>query len=228
MDKKSYWFSHDYNAGQDPKMIKLQMSMGHEGKGIFWDLVELVYNQGGLLSISECEGYAFALRTEKVKLLRVIYDFDLFKNDGINFWSESINRRLELRNEKSIKAKQSAIKRWDNASVMRTHNDGNAIKEKKGKERKGNKINTNVFIFEEKEKNEFSRFVDWTVKHTPSINQMEEPFTIEQYFELRKSYRSRQITDMCEKMHNNNGLTKKYKSAFLTLKNWIKQYGENN
>jgi hypothetical protein len=225
MDKKSYWFSHDYNAGQDPKMIKLQMSMGHEGKGIFWDLVELIYSEGGKLSMAECEGYAFALRTDKNKLVRIINDFDLFKNDGINFWSESINRRLELRNEKSIKAKQSAIKRWGDANAMRTHNDGNAIKEKKGKEMKGNKINTDVFIFSEKEKNEFSRFQNWIDAHTPSLSEMKEPFTIEQYFELRKSYRSRQITDMCEKMHNNPNITSKYKSAYLTLKNWIKEYG---
>jgi len=226
MSEKSYWFSHDYNAGQDPKMVKLQMSMGHEGKGIFWDLVELMYTQGGALKLAEIPTYCFTLRVDISKIMCVINDFDLFKKDENEFWSNSVRKRLELRNEKSLKASKSAKTRWEDANAMRTHSDGNAIKEKKGKEKKGNNTITNVIVFSEEQKKEFDLFQNWIEKNTPSLFSMCEPFTTEQYFEIRDmGYRKRQMTDMCEKMHNNNSLTKKYKSAFITLKNWLKQYG---
>jgi hypothetical protein len=93
--------------------------------------------------------------------------------------------------------------------------------DKEGKE----EIITNVIIFSETEKKEFFDFQEWIGKNTPALLDMKEPFLIEHFTELRKKYTKRQITDMCEKMHNNNGLTKKYKSAHVTLKNWIKQYG---
>ncbi len=85
--------------------------------------------------------------------------------------------------------------------------------------------NTSKDVFSETEKKEFFDFQEWIGKNTPALLDMKEPFLIEHFTELRKKYTKRQITDMCEKMHNNNGLTKKYKSAYVTLKNWIKQYG---
>lgn len=111
------------------------MKLGQAGKGVFWDLVEMLYEQGGKLMRSECESYAFALRVDCETLLSVINDFDLFKSDDTHFWSESVLRRIELRNTKSVKAKESAQKRWSDANAMRTHSEGNAIKEKKRKEK---------------------------------------------------------------------------------------------
>lgn len=130
------YFSHDYGARNDPKMQKLLMKLGQTGKGIFWDLVEMLYEQGGRLMRSECDGYAFALRVDCETLLSVINDFDLFKTDDTFFWSDSVLKRIQLRNDKSIKATESAKKRWDNANALRTHCDGNANKEKESKEKK--------------------------------------------------------------------------------------------
>lgn len=155
------YFSHDYNARNDPKLIKLQMFMGHEGKGIFWDLIEMMYEQAGFLHLSQCDCYAFALRTDSDKVKRVIEEFDLFENDKVNFWNESVLKRLKIRTEKSSRAKGSAENRWKNATLcdrnanafqleMRSQCDGNAIKESIvkesivkesiGKESKENKI----------------------------------------------------------------------------------------
>lgn len=143
MAKETYYFSHDYGSRNDPKLQKLLMRLGQHGKGVYWDLIEMLYEQGGYLLLSECDSYAFALRTECECITSVIRDFFLFENDGVKFWSESVLRRLNKRTEKSEKAANSAKKRWNNANALQTQYDSNA---KKGKERKGN----NKEIYKEK------------------------------------------------------------------------------
>lgn len=133
------YFSHDEGARNDPKLLQVLRKLGHEGKSVYWDLVEMLYEQGGYLMRSQCDDYAFALHTSCDLILRLVNEFDLFASDGEKFWSESALRRLAQRNAKSEKAKESAAKRWSNsernANAMRTHSEGNAIK---GKEKKGN------------------------------------------------------------------------------------------
>jgi len=36
MKKEAYYFSHDSNARQDEKIIKLRMKLGWEGYGLYW------------------------------------------------------------------------------------------------------------------------------------------------------------------------------------------------
>ena len=162
MAKETFYFSHDYGARNDPKLVKLQMKMGHEGKGIFWDLIEIMYEQGGYINLNECESNAFALRTDCETLNRIINDFDLFKNDGEKFWSESVLSRIKQRNDKSDKARKSATYRWENANAMRTHSDGNAIKESKVKESKVNikkEIIKEKYVFKVPEISEIEKFI---------------------------------------------------------------------
>lgn len=131
------FFSHDEGARNDPKLIKVLMRLGQAGKGVYWDIIEMLYEQDGYLLLSECESYAFALRTDCDLLTKLLTNFELFENDGTQFWSNSVLRRLELRKGKSAKAAESAAKRWQNANAMRTHSEGNASK---GKEIKGKEI----------------------------------------------------------------------------------------
>ncbi len=142
MAKDVYWFPHDYNARRDPKLVKLHMKLGHEGKGLYWDLIEMMYEEGGYLRLSECESYAYEMRTHVDKIASVIRDFDLFKTEGDHFFSSAVIDRLEQKNAKSQKAKASAKARWDkvkeeskrNAKALTddanaSENDANASKE---------------------------------------------------------------------------------------------------
>ena len=135
------FFSHDEGARNDPKLIKVLMKLGQEGKGVYWDLVEMLYEQDGYLMRSDCDSYAFALRTKSEIIESLINDFLLFEHDATRFWSNSVLRRLDFRKEKSQKASESASKRWENANALRSQCEGNAIKgkESKGKEKKENK-----------------------------------------------------------------------------------------
>ncbi len=155
MAKEAYYFSHDFGARNDPKLQKVLMKLGHVGKSVYWDLVEMLYEEGGYLNLNECENYAFALRTDCDCIMKLIKDFDLFKYDKNKFWSDSILRRLVKRNEKSEKAALSAKKRWEkpnasnnNANALQNGNVSNAknkIKEIKKEEIKANPLEEDIF-----------------------------------------------------------------------------------
>lgn len=146
------YFPHDYYARNDIKLVKLQMKLGYEAKGIYWDLIEMMYEQGGNLHLSECESYAFAMRTECEKIANVLRFDELFVISGDTVTNESVTRRLMERNEKSNKAAKSASKRWEkDANAMRTQCDGNAIKEKKRKEKEIKVKNSKVKNSKEEE-----------------------------------------------------------------------------
>ena len=135
----AYWFSHDYNSRTDEKTKALIRKHGMLGYGIFWAIVEDLYNNANALRL-DCEGIAFDMRVDESIVESVLNDFDLFFiQDGV-ISSKSVQRRLDERKEKSVKASKSANKRWANANALQTQSDGNAIKEKKGDEKKEKEI----------------------------------------------------------------------------------------
>jgi hypothetical protein len=77
----------------------------------------------------------------------IVNDFGLFQIEDGYFGSKSIERRIDERNNKSAKARESAYKRWNNANAMPTQCEGNAIKERKGKEKKGEENKEKEIIF---------------------------------------------------------------------------------
>jgi hypothetical protein len=138
--KETYYFSHDYNARSDVKIKRLIAKHGLLGYGIYWAIIEDLYQNANALPL-DCESIAFDLRTDEITVESIIKDFGLFVIDGNEFGSISVERRLEERAKKSNKARESAILRWEKyANAMRTHSDSNAIKESKGKDNKENII----------------------------------------------------------------------------------------
>lgn len=157
MPKDTFWFSHDYNARSDRKLIRLRMKHEMEGIGVYWCIIEMLYEEGGVLKTSEYERITYELKTNIDLVKSVINDFDLFKKDTDNFWSESVLARLKIRKEKSDKARESIGYRWgnntnENTNNIRSYNDSNTIKERKGKEIKEKEILKGVKFSENKEK----------------------------------------------------------------------------
>ena len=143
--KETFYFSHDYNARSDNKIQKLLAKHGMEGYGIYWAIIEDLYNNANALRM-HCECIAYSLHSHCEVIEDIIKNFDLFIIDGDFFGSPSVERRLNEKNEKSVKAKQSASYRWNkkdvNANAMRTQCVRNAIKESKV-----NNINKDFFKF---------------------------------------------------------------------------------
>lgn len=141
------YFSHDYHARDDLNMKKLLMSKGMAGIGLYWCLVELLYESGGYIKLETIPVIAFELRVSEKDIESLISDFGLFCIENEKFHSNGVLKRLEIRFEKSEKARQSAAVRWNksevNANALQSDSEGNAIKEKKSKE-KEKKINKNT------------------------------------------------------------------------------------
>lgn len=135
---KQEFFSHDLHGRNDGKLQRVLMKHGLKGIGAFWCIVEMLYENEGVLMRTECERIAFELRVDCDFILSMIDDFDLFQNDGDVFYSKSVLNRLETINAKRDKAKKSAEIRWGYANALRTQSDGNAVKE--SKEKKSNSI----------------------------------------------------------------------------------------
>jgi hypothetical protein len=136
MPKDTFYFSHDYNARNDEKIKRLIRKHGMQGYGVFWSIVEDLYNNANALR-TDYEGIAYDLRTDSDLVASVVNDFDLFVFDGEYFGSNSVQERLDQRNDKSEKARKSASYRWENANALQPQSDSNAKKERKGKEIKG-------------------------------------------------------------------------------------------
>ena len=103
------------------------------GYGVFWAIVEDLYNNANALR-TDYEGIAYDLRSDSDLVASVVNDFDLFVFREDFFGSKSVQERLDQRNDKSESARKSASYRWGNANALQTQSEGNAKKERKGKE----------------------------------------------------------------------------------------------
>ena len=153
MAENTFYFSHDYNSRNDEKIKSLIFKYGLRGYGIFWAIIEDLYNNTNELQ-TNYERIAFELREDIMIVKSIIEDFELFVISDNYFGSISVQKRLDERAEKSKKARISVALRWQkfkenkeiDTNVLRTNNDSNTIKESKVKEIKVKEtiINNNI------------------------------------------------------------------------------------
>jgi len=111
MAKDTFYFSHDYNARSDIKIKRLLSKHGYQGYGIFWALIEDLYNNNNSVAL-DFETLSFDLRCSAECIESIISDFELFVIEDGFFGSSSVESRLDTRNSKSDKARESVLKRW--------------------------------------------------------------------------------------------------------------------
>ena len=201
--KDTFYFAHDYNARNDPKLQNVLFDLGVEGIGVFWCIIEQLYEQGGKLPLHYCKSIAFALHVDFKCVERLVNDYGLFKNDGENMWSESVLNRLNRRSEVSEKRKLAALARWrqsienqsqtqapascrqviSNASEMQMQSNSNANAEHKGKEIKEKEI-----IKEREKEKTARRFIPPTVEEVKArIAEMGYTFDAEAFIAFYQS-----------------------------------------
>ena len=218
MAKDAYYFSHDSNAKDDPKCMLLIEELQLEGYGIYWLLVEVLREQ---------ENYKYPLRmvpvlarkflTTKEKMLAVIYKYDLFVVENEEFfYSESLNRRMGLMNDKREQARLAGKKSGEarrnkaleykkeinttSTDVQQTFNDSSTdaeqLKESKVKESKV-KEKKEIKIEETKEEFEFDIKKDLLLEEIKQLNISEflkEKFI--EWYEYKKSIKDKLKTTM--------------------------------
>ena len=174
MNKETFYFSHDYNSRNDVKIKKLLSKHGLLGYGIFWAIIEELYNNTNVLPM-DYDTISYDLRIDKSVLISVINDYDLFVFDGDTFGSLSVERRLKERDKRSHKARQSVLKRWNKAkedtNVLQSNNEPNTIKEIKGNEIKGKDIP------------DFNSFLSYAIKQKPNVDTEAIKFKYESWIE---------------------------------------------
>jgi len=167
---KAYWFSHDYNAKDDPKCMLLIDELGPEGYGIYWILIETLREQNEYkYPIKLLSSLARKYGTTLPKMEVVVKNYSLFAIENNEFFlSKSLCRRMKKYDEKckqmSINAKMGAKKQKQklleqekelkklslNDSSEQLHNKSIAIAqlEEKKKEEKKKEKNLSSLGFE--------------------------------------------------------------------------------
>ena len=125
MARKEY-FSHDYNARQDPKIMMLIKDFGMEGYGIYWAIIEMMHEQGGYIEKNSVSAIAFYFRMDENAMQDLFDKYDLFKKNKKYYYSDRVIKNITERQEKSDIAKKAAAIRWGGVRVIQEQSDSNA------------------------------------------------------------------------------------------------------
>lgn len=88
------YITHDFGARNDPKLMDLQMDLGGQGLGIFWCLVEMLWENGGAIP-ANYRSIAFALRWCKPEEVeKVVTGYGLFEVRDGQIESHSASTRI--------------------------------------------------------------------------------------------------------------------------------------
>ena len=129
--KNAFNFSHDFNARNDEKILRLRMRYGAAGYGIYFMLIERLAEESAHVSAKDYDMLAFELREDREIIRSVVEDFGLFVFDDDNFYSASLNARLESLDDKRSKAIEAARARWGR------NNDNHDINDDEGADKEG-------------------------------------------------------------------------------------------
>lgn len=106
---KEPYFSHDYSTRMKKEIKKLIRDMGFEGYGLYWSIVEFMFRNE--LKVGEEDLVLDSSEyTEKIK--SILNDYDLFRIEENYYVSDRIIETIELQEEKTKKATDSASARW--------------------------------------------------------------------------------------------------------------------
>lgn len=148
VSKDAFYFTHDSNAKDDPKIIQLIEEMGLEGYGIYWILLELMRDQKNYkYKLYLVPAIARRYNTTFEKIKNVITKYGLFVIEDDEFYSIAFINRMtawdEIKEKRSNAGKKGNEIRWGKKSHsdklaitdgIANNSEEIAIKEKKRKE----------------------------------------------------------------------------------------------
>ncbi len=181
--KNKLYFQHDYNARNDVRLLELRAEFGAEGYGLFWMIIETMFEDNGLINRGAIGGLSLGYSVPKGTLMPVIdfcIELGLFCVDSENsnlIFSDRVNKQLEFRKQLSVKGLEGAKKRWNknkNGEAIGGANAKDKDKEKvkdikKNKQKKDfekiskqKELNNNLLKHDHFKNNEFKEiWSDW-------------------------------------------------------------------
>jgi hypothetical protein len=140
--KETFYFSHDYNARNDPKILMLRGEFGNEGYALYFYILEtMAEDTNGVVNREAIGGLSIGYGVAK-EILSKFIDFcvniKLFKENNTGIYSQRMLEHKNIRKLLSDKGKEGANKRWENREAIGEAISTPNAKERKGKERKEN------------------------------------------------------------------------------------------
>ena len=113
---KSLYFSHDYNASDDHKILFLRQQLGMEGVGIYWYIIERLAQAGGKLPLRIAPVLAMQMQVTESKVNTVISNYELFTVEEKEFFSQRLSNFISVyvrtRELQSAGGAAAMKKRW--------------------------------------------------------------------------------------------------------------------
>lgn len=112
------YFSHDSNARNSERLIRLRMRHGAAGYGVYFMIIERLREEEDYMSVKDYNVIAFDLRVDASMVKSVVEEFGLFvfTDDGKYFYSESLSKRMLImdtqKKRKSEGGKKAMRNRW--------------------------------------------------------------------------------------------------------------------
>jgi hypothetical protein len=250
------YFSHDNNMRNHRKVKSLRQKFERHGYSFWCMFLEvLTGSDGNVFENSELErellsGDFSISVTEITEILNYCIRIELlFERDGFVF-SESLNERLEPVYIKRGKAKELSLKQKRVKGKFVKNTEQPVITVTETPQSKVNKSKVKEIKEEEEEKelkeNKTSEpkielppeiksyelqtaelMIKWINDNCPDVSQMKLPITIKEAIQLLAIYKKDSIKSILQSMENKPDLRKKYKSAYLTCLNWLKNRSDS-
>ena len=198
MSKDAYYFSHDSNARNDLKIVKLRQQLGLEGYGLYWCIIEMLRESSKYeLPISDIPPICFELRIDEEKFKK-LFDCELLFKGKKMFYSKSLkNRMLHLDKIKQKRKIAGAKGGKSKASAKQLLSKSEASKVKYSKEKqsivKYIKENCNGFS---DELQQWIELIEWKYENQTSIIQIEHWLRL-----LNSWYKNSDQKSQCLSMH---------------------------
>lgn len=108
----SEYINHKISNRSEYIFRKLIERKGAAAYGVYWYVLEELYESGGRMLFEEIESISNALCVRKDFVASVIKSFSLFQYDSDSFWSDEVIEQIEKRQKLKEKRKEAANKRW--------------------------------------------------------------------------------------------------------------------
>ncbi len=111
----SYWFKHNYNASSDEKLLIIRSELGFEGIGIYWAIVEYMYNNDGFLKEKLIDVFCNLNKIDREKIDFILKEaFKKTTKDGAQvYYAHRIAQEIAAKEDCIEKARKAAYSRWE-------------------------------------------------------------------------------------------------------------------
>jgi len=117
MALKKLYFPHEFDASSNPTLIDVNRNFGMSGIGMYWILIENLYQSNGELTDKEIAAIAWNYHINPISEMMAVANLVLKhetdeKTNVTVYYSNGVKKRIVEREEKSNAARKGAYAKW--------------------------------------------------------------------------------------------------------------------